>query len=201
MGARIAQLLDQRPWGSARAYVYAYWAGVDTTGHLYGPRSAEHAIEAAALDRVLERALSQPRDGDTLVLLTADHGHAEIDPAYLMDLDADAELRSLLREPLAGEPRLVFFRTDRAGAVRAYLDERWPGAFTFFERDEAIAAGLFGRGDASAARRRVGELCGMIRGERAAALVRVDGQIPSHRGAHGGMTADEMRIPILAWRI
>jgi hypothetical protein len=200
LSARIAQLLEQRPWRRARAYIYAYWAGVDTTGHLYGPRSAEHAVEAALLDRALELALT-PRDGDTLVLVTADHGHAEVDPAVLMDLDADAELRSLLREPLAGEPRLVFFRTDRADAVRAHLDARWPGVFTFFDRDEAIAAGLFGRGDASAARRRVGELCGMIRGERAAALVRVDGQIPLHRGAHGGMTAHEMRIPILAWRI
>ena len=201
LGARLAQFLDQRPWGNARAYLYAYWAGVDTTGHLYGPRSAEHAMEAAILDRVLERALSRPREGDTLALLTADHGHAEIDPAQLLDLEADAELRSLLREPLCGEPRLAFFHTDRPGDVRAYLDARWPGTFTYLERDEAIAAGLFGRGDASAARRRVGELCGMIRGQRAAALVRVDGQIPMHRGAHGGMTADEMRIPILAWRI
>jgi len=201
MAARIAQLLDERPWRGTRAYIYAYWAGVDTTGHLYGPRSAEHAAEAAILDRALERALSQSRDGSTLILLTADHGHAEIDPAYLMDLEADAELRSLLREPLAGEPRLVFFRTDRAADVRTHLDDRWPGVFTFFDRDQAIAEGLFGRGDASAARRRVGELCGMIRGERAAAIVRVEGQIPSHRGAHGGMTAEEMRIPILAWRI
>ena len=201
MGARIAQLLDQRPWRGARAYIYAYWAGVDTAGHIYGPRSAEHAFEAAALDRSLERALSRERSGDTLVLLTADHGHALIDPEHLIDLEADGELRALLRHPLAGEPRLVFFHTDRPDAVRAYLDDRWPGVFTFFDRTDAIAAGLFGHGDASAARRRVGELCGLIRGERAAALVRVEGQIPLHRGAHGGMTADEMRVPVLGWRI
>ena len=28
----------------------------------------------------------------------------------------------------------------------------------------------------------------------------VEGQTIRHRGSHGGMTADEMRIPILAWR-
>ncbi len=201
LGARLAQLLDQRPWRGARAYIYGYWPGVDTAGHLYGPRSAEHATEAAVLDRALERGLSSARGGDTLVLLTADHGHAEIDPAQLMDLEADEELRSLLRHPLAGEPRLVFFSTDHADAVRSYLETRCPATFTFLDREEAIAAGLFGSGDATAARRRVGELCGMIRGERAAAIVRVEGQIPLHRGAHGGMTADEMRIPILAWRI
>jgi hypothetical protein len=30
--------------------------------------------------------------------------------------------------------------------------------------------------------------------------MRVDGQDYRHRGSHGGMTADEMRIPVLAWR-
>jgi hypothetical protein len=30
--------------------------------------------------------------------------------------------------------------------------------------------------------------------------VRVDGQVVLHRGAHGGMTPDEMRIPVLLWR-
>jgi hypothetical protein len=201
MGVRIAQLLDQRPWRDAPAYVYAYWAGVDTAGHIYGPRSAEHAAEAALLDRGLERALSRERGGDTLVVLTADHGHALVDPERLIDLEADTELRALLRHPLAGEPRLVFFHTDRPDAVRSHVEERWPGVFTFFDRDDAIASGLFGRGDASAARRRVGDLLGLLGGDRAAALVRVDGQIPLHRGAHGGMTADEMLIPVLAWRI
>src|SRR5206468_7352170 len=136
MGVRLRQLLDQRPWGSDLAYVYAYWAGVDTAGHLYGPRSAEHAMEAAVLDRVLERALGTRMGGETLVLLTADHGHAEIDPAQLLDLEADVDLRGLLRHPLSGEPRLVFFHTEHPQAVRMYLAGRWPGAVTFFDPED-----------------------------------------------------------------
>jgi predicted AlkP superfamily pyrophosphatase or phosphodiesterase len=200
MGVRLRQLLDQRPWGASLAYVYAYWAGIDTAAHLYGPRSAEHAMEAALLDRALERALASRSRGDTLVLFTADHGHAEVDPAQVIDLEGDTELRGLLTRPLSGEPRLVFFHTEHPAAVRAYLDAHWPGVLTCFEREDAIAAGLFGRGDATAARRRVGDLCGMIAGPRAATIVRVEGQAVLHRGVHGGMSADEMRIPILAWR-
>lgn len=200
LGVRLGQLLDQRPWGSDLAYVYAYWAGVDTSAHLYGPRSPEHAAEASLLDRALERALAGRSAGDTLVLLTADHGHAEVDPVHLLDVEGDLELRTHLVHPIAGEPRLPFFHTERADAVRDRLEARWPGAFTLFDRDEAIAEGLFGRGDASAARRRIGELCGLLSGQRAATIVRVDGQAVQHRGAHGGLTADEMRIPIIAWR-
>lgn len=200
LGVRLAELLDTRPWRTTPAYVYAYWAGVDTAGHLYGPHSAEHAAEAAALDRTLERAFGSRSAGDTLVLLTADHGHASVDPVELIELDADAELRSMLRHPLAGEPRLVFLHTDHPVRVRAYLEQRWPGAFVMLDREALLGAGLFGRGDATLARRRIGELCAMLPDQRAASIVRVDGRVVRHRGAHGGMTVDEMRIPILAWR-
>lgn len=200
LGVRLRQVLDTRPWGDAPGYVYAYWAGVDTSAHLYGPRSPEHALEAALLDRALEHGLGAGGRGDTLVLITADHGHAEVDPAHLVDLEGDAELRATLTHPLAGEPRLAFVHTQAPDRARARMEARWPGVFTFFERDEAIAEGLFGVGDASAARRRIGDLCAMLRGRRAATIVRVDGQAVQHRGAHGGMSPDEMRIPIIAWR-
>ena len=72
--------------------------------------------------------------------------------------------------------------------------------FTCFDTAEAIAEGFFGRGDATVARRRIGELCAMLDGDRAATLVRVDGKTVHLRGNHGGMTPDEMRVPVIAWR-
>lgn len=200
MGVRVRQLLDGRAEDDSPLYIYAYWAGVDTVAHWYGPRGPEHAAEAALFDRDLERALGDRDRGDTLVILTADHGHANIDPARLIDLEGDTDLRALLRNPIAGEPRLVFLHTDRATEVKAYLEQAYPGTFLLIDRDEAIEAGLFGRGDPGLARRRVGEVLAMIGDDRAASVVRVDGQVVLHRGAHGGMTADEMRIPVLLWR-
>src|SRR6266545_1279554 len=195
VGVRLRQALDEGP-----PYVYAYWAGLDTASHLYGPRSPETAAEAAAFDLNLRRALADREGGDALVLLTADHGHATTDPDKLVNLVDDEDLRALLRNPLAGEPRLVFFHTDHPDLVREHIERRWPGVFTLLDREELIAAGLFGRGDPTVARRRIGEVCGLLDGERAASIVKVDGQIVRHRGSHGGMSADEMRIPILAWR-
>jgi hypothetical protein len=90
--------------------------------------------------------------------------------------------------------------TDRAADVTAYLEHAYPGTFVLMDRDEAIDAGLFGRGDPELARKRIGEVLAMIGDDRAASVVRVDGHVVLHRGAHGGMTADEMRIPVLLWR-
>lgn len=201
LGVRLAELLDERPWGDGPAHVYAYWPGVDTAAHWYGPGSREEAAEAAALDVALARAFATRRRGDTLVLLTADHGHALVDPDALIDLEADTALRALLRTPLAGEPRCVFLHTDRPAEVKAHLERRYPGLFALFDRDELIAAGAFGRGDPALVRRRVGEVCAFPRGGRGATIVRVDGQTVLHRGSHGGMSPAEMLIPVLAWRV
>ncbi|MBA2371823.1 MAG: alkaline phosphatase family protein [Chloroflexi bacterium] len=201
LGVRLRELLDERSPGTGPAYVYAYWAAIDTAAHWYGPGSREEAAEAAALDLALSRAFAGDRDGRTLVLLTADHGHALVDPARLIDLEGDAELRALLRNPIAGEPRCAFLHTDRPDEVKRHLDERYPEMFALFDRDELIAAGIFGRGDPSLAQRRIGEVCAIPRGDRGATIVRVDGQVVRHRGSHGGMSPAEMLIPILAWRV
>ncbi|HET8569017.1 MAG TPA: alkaline phosphatase family protein [Candidatus Limnocylindria bacterium] len=201
LGVRLRSLVERRPWGGRPAYLYAYWSGVDTAAHWFGPRSPEHDAEGATLDLALGRALGGREPGDVLVIFLADHGHSQVDPAKLIDIEADAELRLLLRNPPAGEPRCVFFHTDRPQEVRAHLARRYGDAFFTFDRDEAIAAGIFGgRGDGAIARRRVGDVCGLLAGDRGAGIVRVDGQLVLHRGSHGGMTPEEMTIPILCWR-
>jgi hypothetical protein len=197
MGVRLRAGLEDAPRPS---YVYAYWSGIDTVSHLYGPRSAEAAMEAALFDLDLRRAVGDRRAGDTLILLTADHGHATTDPDKMLDIVGDEELRALLRNPPAGEPRLVFLHTDLPDLVREHIDRKWPGLVTLLDRDELIEAGLFGHGDPTVARRRIGEVVALLDGDLSASIVKVEGQTVRHRGSHGGMSADEMRIPILAWR-
>jgi hypothetical protein len=182
------------------SYVYAYWSGLDTVSHLYGPRSEEAAIEAAIFDVAVKHALAGRPAGDTLVLLTADHGHATTDPDKMLDVVGDVELRALLRNPPAGEPRLVFLHTDRPQLVRDHIERKWPGQVTLLDREELIDAGLFGGGDPAMARRRIGEVVMLLDRDLSASIVKVEGQTLRHFGSHGGMTADEMRIPILAWR-
>jgi hypothetical protein len=201
MGVRVRLLVEGHPHGATPAYIYAYWAGIDSASHLYGPMSDEAAAEAASFDLNLARAVGDRPAGDTLVLLTADHGHAFTDPDKMIDLLGDDELRGLLRNPIAGEPRLAFLHTDHPAAVRDHVEARWPGLFTLLDRDELLAAGFFGgRGDQTLAKKRIGEVCAMLTSDRAARIMRVDGQDFRHKGSHGGMTPDEMRIPILAWR-
>jgi type I phosphodiesterase/nucleotide pyrophosphatase len=200
MGVRLRVLLDLRPDPSGPAYIYAYWSGIDTVSHIHGPMSDEAEAEAASFDLNLNRAVGHRPAGDTLIILTADHGHAFTDPDKMIDLLGDDELRQMLRNPIAGEPRLAFLHTDHPDGVRSHIESRWPGAFTLLDRDALLAEGFFGRGDQALAKKRIGEVCAMLTTDRAARIMRVDGQDFHHRGSHGGMTSDEMYIPVLAWR-
>jgi hypothetical protein len=118
----------------------------------------------------------------------------------MLDVIGDDELRPLLRNPPAGEPRLVFLHTDRPQLVHDHIERKWPGQVTVLDRDELIDAGLFGRGDPTMARRRIGEVVMLLDRDLSASIVKVEGQTLRHHGSHGGMSADEMRIPVLAWR-
>src|SRR5579871_2609096 len=88
---------------SAPTYVYAYWPTVDTIAHVVGPLTAEHGSEVAAFDFQFGRLLEALEDRhDTLVMLTADHGHIDTDPADAVQFSDYPELLRMLKTMPAG---------------------------------------------------------------------------------------------------
>ncbi len=74
-------------------YIGFYFGDVDGIMHKYGPASPQARAEIESmLDALLRQFLlplkENPR-GETLFLLTADHGHAEVDPATVVYLNRD----------------------------------------------------------------------------------------------------------------
>jgi type I phosphodiesterase/nucleotide pyrophosphatase len=165
---------------------YLYWNAIDAAGHKHGPSRPEFdAAIRAALDALA------PVDGPLLV--TADHGQIDVDPARLDELDVIwPELLERLRRdgqghPLwpAGSARDCFLHVDEPAHVVAALRER------LGERAEVrLAAELF-PGAGPALRRRLADVCVLPAPGRMAWLR----AFPSHerrfRGHHGGLTAAE----------
>lgn len=196
-------------------YIYAYWPTVDTISHALGSLTAEHAAEVAAFDLQFGRLLdSLPRRGDTLVLLTADHGHVDSGPEYLVQLDAHPELMAMLALPPAGERRVTYLHT-RADAVQdavSYARERMSDECSAMTRDEALELGLFGpRGLSERATTRVGDVLLFPRRNLQIMppvdprVVTPDGSPPKppliFRGLHGGLAPEEALVPLLACRL
>lgn len=176
--------------------VYLYWGAVDKAGHRHGWRSAHWAEALGELDGELAR-LARSMPSDTVLMVTADHGMVDVDPAQVIDVAGDPELRAGVGL-VTGEPRACQVHAD--GDPAPVLDrwrERLGDAAVVLTRDEAITAGWFGPvaehvlpviGDLVVAATGVGGI-GDTRSQTPHSL-----RLP---GMHGSLTPGEMQIPLL----
>jgi hypothetical protein len=205
MGVNLERLLADATTGPRRV-IYAYYAGLDSTCHTFGPRSAEHAAELAAFDALLGRFVRRaPRTGRTLCLLTADHGHVFTPPDRTTFIDQFPTLLSELIAPPNGERRLLYLhaRPGRLAEARDLAERAWGAMAEVRASEDAFQAGLFGPGPPTlAARRRAGDLLVIARGDAQFTYGPApDRPVKRFAGNHGGLAPDEMMVPLLAWRL
>ena len=80
LSAGLASLAATLHAAPEPAYTYLYWDAVDSIGHEYGPSSPQFAAAAQRSLDALEAGLQALPEG-TVVLLAADHGQVDVDPA------------------------------------------------------------------------------------------------------------------------
>ncbi len=187
-----------------QAFITAYWSGIDTIAHAFGPGSDYLAAEFDAVSHLLSRQLldslsSQDREG-TLLLVTADHGQIRIPPEQVLTADQDAELSQHLMVPITGESRAAFIypRLGRVDPIRDYLTTSFPGWFVVRESAEILDSGLMGLPVADETYARAGELVVLPRGARA-----LEARLPPMPsvGRHGGLSQEEMLVPLIGARL
>ena len=196
----LRQLMQAQADG--KTFYWAYWADVDTLSHKYGPRDERVRSEFAALSQAFKVQFLDRLDPalrkNTLFLLAADHGavHTEKDPHYHLGNHPDLT-RRLHIQP-TGENRLVylFIKPGQTEAVREYIETTWPNQFAILDSAFAAEAGLFGSGPASPRlAERLGDLVVAAKGKAYWWWANRENPLI---GRHGGLTAEEMLVPLLA---
>ncbi len=187
-----------------RTFLSAYWGGLDNTAHIYGPETDPWQAEFRSVSHLLRREFlaslpAEEVDG-TLLLVTADHGQIHVPREHIVTANQDPELSRNLLVPIMGESRAAFVypRPGRAGAIRSYLKEAFPGWFVVLESAQALEAGLMGQPVSDEAYARAGELLVLGRGDHA--LQRAEPDVPL-RGRHGGLSPQEMLVPLIGSRL
>jgi hypothetical protein len=179
-------------------FCYGYHSELDMLGHLYGPGSAAWRLQLRQVDQLVESVMDGLPPGGLLAVV-ADHGMVSV--ADAVDIDDCAPLREGV-DAIGGEPRARHIYVvggaddDVLAAWRTTLDERaW-----VVSRDEAIAAGWFGRRVADDVRYRIGDVVAAARGEAAMVRRKIEPLESSLIGHHGSLTAAEQRVPLLLAR-
>jgi predicted AlkP superfamily pyrophosphatase or phosphodiesterase len=187
-----------------QALVTAYWSGLDTLAHTYGPASPHWETEFRTVSHLLEREFlatlpSEDRDG-TLLLITADHGQIAIPSERILTISDHPELGQHLMVPIVGESRAAFVypRPGRASAVRDYLQQAFPDCFVVLDSVRALEAGLMGKPITDETYARAGEMLVLPKADYA--LQHSYPRVPLI-GRHGGLTQQEMLIPLIGIRL
>lgn len=192
-------------------YYFLYYEKGDDISHDYGPGAAPTAAQMESALWAIERFLlsGRLRSPRTLLLLTADHGQVEVDPQttiYLNKLPGfDRELRPLLRTsqtgkllPPGGSCRDLFLYT-RDGAVdeaQAWITPFVAGQAEVRKSRDLIAQGYFGPRISDVFLSRLGDLVILPYKGRSVWWYE-KGKFEQHYyGHHGGLTPDEMEIPL-----
>jgi hypothetical protein len=186
---------DDRP-----KFIYAYWPELDSLGHETGSGSVESASHLAQLDERFGCFCRRLAGSDTWVALTADHGMLDCEQSRSIELSDHPVLAETLLLPLCGERRAAYcyVKQDRVAEFEAYVRGELGHCVALVPRAQLLSEGFFGRGPEHARlRERVGDYALLMKGD---SVIRdwLPGESRySHIGFHGGLSADEMYVPLI----
>lgn len=195
-----------------KAYFYLYYGKIDSMGHHYGSDSKEFKAELdtylTSLERILFEAIKDKSE-DTLVLLSADHGQANMFPQKTIYLNKILPeigkyfLKTRKGEPIvpAGSCRDMFLHVQPKyiDVLKEELDKKLEGKAEIYKTTELIENGFFGSTNPSKEfLSRVGNLVILPYKDQAVWWFEEGIFEQDLLGHHGGMTKDEIEIPLLA---
>ncbi len=211
----LVNLGEAMSTSTSQAFYYLYYDRIDGISHDYGPEAAQTTAEVQACLLMMEQFFKvtvHPKR-KTLFILTADHGHVEVDPQTTIYLNTDARFDGVgkyLRTDRAGKPLIAagscrdFFLYIKDGMLeeaQAFLTSRLEGKALVLRVTGMIEAGFFGPITSPIFRQRAGDLVILpFRGE-SVWWYEKDRFYQKYYGHHGGLTPDEMEIPLLMWEI
>ena len=176
-----------------RKYIYAYWPSPDDFLHRFGGGSKEVFDNLKYLEDKVS-ALADELE-DTLLVVTADHGHLNSDSAFLNDYP---DIIECLERIPSIEPRALNLFVKKG--MKKDLEERFNGKFgdkfVLMTKEEVLERKLFGTGkEHPLFRSMVGDYIAIAVSDLSIYYT----DEPALKSVHAGMTEAEMKIPFIVY--
>jgi predicted AlkP superfamily pyrophosphatase or phosphodiesterase len=192
-------------------YINFYFENIDGTCHKYGPTSPQTEAEIEAYLLIMDHFFTRifPSKKKILFLMTADHGASEVDPETTIFLNNDKRFKGVER----------FFKTNRDGKLlvpggsardmflyvkdemldeaQAFLAKPLEGKAEVVKTEWLIENDYFGPEVSSRFRERVGNLVILPYHYESVWWYEKDKFEQRFYGHHGGLTPQEMEIPLI----
>jgi predicted AlkP superfamily pyrophosphatase or phosphodiesterase len=197
------------------AYIQLYFDKIDSLAHEYGPAAPQTEAEIETFLLMLEYYFERIFKGKKKILfmMTADHGMCEIDPKTTVYLNTNPNFGGFQRflkknrkghllVP-AGSPRdmFLYIKDDMLDEVQSFLSKRLEGKADIVKVESLITDGYFGDEISARFRERVANLVILPYQYESVWWYEKDKYEQKFYGHHGGLTPQEMEIPLYSCEI
>ena len=192
---------------SGKSFHFCYIPTIDTISHKVGPFTGDTAMDIDSIFRLILQVQEYNKaDRKIGVIVSADHGHTLIRENGITDMAEDRYMKRILIAPVVGEIRAPFLHF-RSGELDNGIDRirtEYP-EFLPIKFNEALRTGLMGeikqelKGFGSGEDLILVPLSDVGMNDSSLALHDPAYRKISMKGYHGGMSLEEMRIPLISW--
>ncbi|BAZ94997.1 type I phosphodiesterase/nucleotide pyrophosphatase [Thiohalobacter thiocyanaticus] len=197
LGEGLVQQLRLQPEPSL---TWIYWPELDSCIHHEGVASPATAVLFEALDEWWVGLTRELAGTDSLVLLTADHGHIDTAADRHVRLEQHPELRDCLTLPLCGEPRAAscYVRPRARQRFEDYVTTQLAGYCTLLPAADLVAQGWLGPGESHPELdSRLGDYVLLMKDNYVIKDTLGDERPFSFAGVHSGASREEMEVPLI----
>lgn len=185
-------------------YIYAYSPELDSVSHHDGTDSKKAQETLTTLNAAFTQFVDQVQGRDAWLLATADHGFIDSPPERVVSLDEHPQLAALLLRPLCGERRAAYcyVAPENRPAFEAYVRHYLAHCVDLRRSADLICDGWFGPPPFNARlASRIGDYTLVMKENWT-----IKDWLPGEKryrmlGVHGGVSTDEMRVPLIALRV
>lgn len=174
-------------------YIYCYCNEPDNTMHRSGCYSDEAKQMISLLERKIANLTSELKN--TLVIVTADHGHLDSQGVCIKDYP---KIMNCLKRIPTIEPRALnlFVKEDRKDEFEREFTKEFGGKFLLLPKRKVLEMKLFGCGaEHKDFRNMLGDYLAVATDDLS--IFKAEEEVEKFIGVHAGLTEDEMIIPLI----
>lgn len=180
-------------------FILAYSDKPDTLLHKYGCKSLEVKEFITQTEKKIEKMCEQLKNSDTLVIISADHGHKDIEKVYnILELK---EIQDCIIMPATLESRALTFwvKEDKKEKFEKYFKDNMKDEFILFSKKEFINKNLLGYGNKHP---KIDDFIGnYIAIAISNSIIKLETNIckekANKKSTHCGFTPNEMEVPLI----
>ena len=183
-----------------RNYVYGYLPDLDAVLHKTGSRSEDPTKLFYSICKHAKKFTDSIRGTNSIVIITADHGLIDGSEDKKININEFPDISKMLEFPLCGDPRAAYcyvkdeYRKDFTG----FVTEKIGYAVEIFTKEKMLKEGYFGlykpHPDLDL---RIGDFILICKENYVIKDFLQNEAVGFHAADHGGLSADEMFIPLI----